>query len=145
MKIVGKEKFDKQLAALPALMKAEIRKALEVSAEEATDLMRRFVPVKSGALRASICHSLEGGAPKGTTLKTGSTMDNARAAKREAGLSVTMFAGGGAAYYAGFQEFGTVKQPAQPFFFPGYRLARKRAKARLARAVTNGAKKAFGK
>lgn len=145
MKIVGKEKFDKQLAALPGLMREEIRRALEVSAEEATDLMRRFVPVDSGALRASIGHSMEGGAPQGATLKTGSTLDNARAAKREAGLSVTMFAGNRTAYYAGMVEFGTVKTPAQGFFFPGYRLARKRAKGRLARAVRNGAKKAFAK
>lgn len=145
MKIVGKEKFDKQLAALPAMMREEIRKALLLSAEETTDLMRRFVPVRTGQLRASIGHSMEGAAPQTATLKSGSTMDNARAAKREAGLSVTMFAGSGAAFYGRFQEFGTVDQPARPFFFPAYRLGRKRAKARLSRAIRNGAKKAFAK
>lgn len=138
MKIQGREKFDRQLAALPGAMKAEIRKALEVSAAETVDLMRRFAPVKSGRLRASINFTF-GEAPKGA-LASG-----ARSAKADAELSVTMFAGGGETFYARFQEFGTTEMPANPFFFPAYRLGRKRAKARIARSARAGAKKAFGK
>lgn len=138
VKIAGKDKFLKQIGALPAALRAEIRKALEASAGETTDMMRRFAPVASGRLRASIGHSFDG-AP------AGAMTSDARSAKAETGLAVTMFAGGREAYYARFQEFGTQDMPAQPFFYPGYRLGRKRAKARLARAVRAAAKKAFGK
>lgn len=138
MKVNGREKFDRQLAALPAAMKAEIRKALETSASETVDLMRRFAPVETGKLRASIDFTF-GEAPKGALAS------DARAAKAESGLAVTMFAGGKQAFYARFQEFGTTNMAANPFFFPAYRLGRKRAKSRLSRSIRNGAKKAFAK
>lgn len=152
MKIQGKEKFAKQLAALPQAMKAEIRKAIITSAEEMVDVAKRFVPVKSGALRRSIGFNV--GAAGAAT-----TAGNARAAKGDEGLAATVYAGDDRAYYAHMIEFGTAPHTnkgrfagsqhpgtsAQPFFFPAYRFTRKRAKARLARAVNKGAKKAFGK
>ncbi|WP_165815996.1 HK97-gp10 family putative phage morphogenesis protein [Kumtagia ephedrae] len=138
MKIAGKQKFLAQIDALPQALRTEIRKALEQSAEETTDLMRRFAPVESGALRASIGYSF-GEAPKGALSSA------ARTVKAEAGLAVTLFAGGGKAFYARFQEFGTQEMSANPYFFPAYRLARKRVRARMARAMRNGAKKALGK
>lgn len=138
MKIAGKDKFLRQIGALPAALRAEVRKALEASAEETTDLMKRFVPVESGKLRASIGYGFEG-------VPAGASKSASRSAKAETGLAVTMYAGGREAFYARYQEFGTQDMVAQPFFYPGYRLGRKRAKARLARAVRAGAKKAFGK
>jgi HK97 gp10 family phage protein len=147
VRIKGKDEFLRQLQALPDAMRAEITKALETSAEETTDLMKRFAPVKTGNLRASIGFSF-GEAPKGAITskeKTprGQNLANARAAKREADLSVTMYAGGGDAFYARFQEFGTTEMSANPYFYPGYRFGKKRAKSRLSRAIRNGAKKAF--
>lgn len=137
MKIKGKDEFLRQLQALPDAMRAEITKALEVSAEETTDLMKRFAPVKTGALRASIGWNF--GAPK-----EGSRLSSpARSAKGEADLAAVMYAGDEVAFYARFQEFGTQKMAANPFFYPGYRYGRKRAKSRLGRAIRNGAKKAF--
>jgi HK97 gp10 family phage protein len=139
VKIKGKDEFLRQLQALPDAMRAEITKALEVSAEETTDLMKRFAPVKTGALRASIGWNF--GAPK-----EGSRLSSAaRSAKGEADLAAIMYAGDEVAFYARFQEFGTQKMAANPFFYPGYRYGRKRAKSRLSRAIRNGAKKAFGK
>lgn len=140
MQIKGKDKFLAQIAALPQAMRDEITKALTASAEETTDLMKRFAPKQSGRLAASIGYGY-GEAPKGSLTTAG----NARSAKAETGLSVTMFAGGGEAFYARFQEFGTTNMSANPFFFPGFRFGKKRAKARLGRAIRNGAKKAFNK
>lgn len=137
MKIQGKERFLRRLDRMPAVMRDEVRKALDVSAQEATDLMRRFAPVRTGRLKSSIGHRF-GRAPKGTLSSA------VREAKADHDLLVTMYAGGGEAYYAAFQEFGTREMAAQPFFFPAYRLARKRAKARLSRALRKGAKKAVG-
>lgn len=160
MKIKGKDAFLAQIASLPQAIRDEVRKALEVSAKETTDLQRRFAPVDTGTLRASIGYTF-GAAPDGVTLSTAigtGAGDVARAAKIESGLAVTLFAGGpsttkdlrggdsGMEYdYAFAQEFGTRKRKAQPFFFPGYRFGRKRAKARMRRAIRAGARKALGK
>lgn len=165
MKIAGKQKFLGQIAALPRAMKDEIRKALDVSADETTDLMKRFVPVRSGALKASIGFTFGEYTPDNANVRgvqaTGSGASE---------LTVTMYAGDAKAWYASLVEFGTKahiilpKQAdgklrllggrfveeadhpggtAQPYFFPAFRLGKKRAKSRLARAVRNGAKKAF--
>ena len=151
MKIKGKDEFLAQIGRLPQAIREEVRKALTTSAQEATDLMQRFAPVEQGKLRASIDFTF-GEAPEGSL---SSTSANARAAKGEAGLSVTMFAGdestivtnsrGVRFQNARLQEFGTANMARNPFFFPAYRLTRKRAKSRLQRSVRNGAKKAFGK
>lgn len=154
MNIQGRKKFEAQIAALPGAMKAEIRKALEVSAEETTDLMRRFAPVKSGALRRSIDYTFGHYRPDNSNVR------GVEAGGGSAGeLTVTLHAGDEVAWYASLVEFGTAPHTnrglfdgthhpgsrAAPFFFPGFRFGKKRARARLARAVRAGAKKAFGK
>lgn len=136
MKVKGKEEFAAQIARLPKMMREEIARALRVSAEETVDVMRRFAPVKSGALRASIDYNF--GAPTKGVLSSAS-----RSAKGDAELSVVMTAGDERAYYARMQEFGTQKMAANPFFYPGYRFGKKRAKSRLARAIRTGARKAL--
>lgn len=164
MKIAGKQKFLGQIAALPRAMKDEIRKALTVSAEETTDLMKRFAPVKSGALKASIGYTFGAYSPDNANVR-GLKASGSDATE----LTVTLHAGDKTAWYASLVEFGTrahtiePKRPggllnihgrlieevhhpganASPFFFPAYRFGKKRAKLRLARAVRNGAKKAF--
>jgi len=45
-------------------------------------------------------------------------------------------------YYAHFVEFGTENTPKQPFFFPAYRIVRKRFNARVAAAIRRAKKKA---
>jgi HK97 gp10 family phage protein len=147
MKIQGKEKFLKQLRALPDAMRAEIRKAIEDSAEEMAETAYSFAPKLTGKLAFSIDWNL--GAAPGGTLSTGGRAGKAAAAAREArseeGLLASVYAGGGGAYYARFLEFGTVKMSAQPFFFPAYRFSKGRAKSRMQRAIRSGAKKAFAK
>lgn len=43
--------------------------------------------------------------------------------------------------YARADEFGTVNMPAKPFFFPTYRLRRKKIKAAMKRKITASIKK----
>lgn len=146
MKISGKQKFLGQIAALPQAMREEIQKALVVSAEETNDVQRRFAPEDEGKLKRTIGNVLGDKAPEGAALSSapaGGSTD----------LTVTMFAGDDSTLVynkrgvpfqnALLQEFGTRKMPANPFFFPGFRLGKKRAKSRLARAVRNGARKAM--
>ena len=111
-KVEGLERLKRRLAKLPKKMKAEVKVALEKSADELVAMQRRLVPVDQGDLRDSI---------------------QKRDGNHE--LSVEVVAGSDKAFYATFVEFGTRERPAQPFFFPPYRALRKRIKSRTSRAV----------
>lgn len=114
----------------------EIQKAIAQSADEIVDLMRRSVPVDKGDLRASIAWTW-GAPPKGSSVLA--TTKRSEAGK--AGLVATIYAGGGEAFHARWVEFGTVNMRAQPFFYPSWRLGKKRATSRITRATTKAAKK----
>lgn len=126
-------RLKRRLATIPKVAKDEIRKGLDASADEIVANAKRLAPKKTGKLASTI--------------------------RKEAGehdLQVVITAGGpettkpvrdgaDATYdYALAAEFGTVDTPAQSFFYPSYRLAKKRVKARLSRAVSKAAKTAAG-
>ena len=100
-----------------------------------TAMMRSLVPKDSRDLEGSI--GWRWGAARGG--------ETAVAVLRGAGvgsqLTLTIYAGDDATFYAIFQEFGTVKMAASPFFFVSYRANKKSAKAAIRRAVTKSAKK----
>lgn len=123
-------RIKQRIEAIPVDARALIKKALDKSADELIDLQRRSVAEDEGDLKRSI--------------------------RKEAGdhdLAVRVTAGGpmttrpvrqgkSAIYdYALAIEHGTSTRPAQPFFYPSYRLLRRRIKNRLARAVRAAVKK----
>ncbi|MFZ2869848.1 HK97 gp10 family phage protein [Zavarzinia sp.] len=142
------------LAALEAKLKRRIpdaavkrlRAAMEKSAEEIVQLMRRLVSVDSGDLRDSIGWTW-GEAPKGA-------MVLGRSKQAIDGMTITIYAGGGDAFHALFVEFGTRAHlaggkfkgaeipaiAASPFFFPAWRAKRQSSKTRMARAIRQGLK-----
>lgn len=114
----------KRLARIPVNVRKAAKQALDQNAKELIAKQREFVPEDQGDLKESI--------------------------RQEAGrheLSVTVTAGGPlttrpvrkgakAFYdYALAQEFGTRKMPANPFFFPAYRILRRRMRSRTSRAA----------
>jgi HK97 gp10 family phage protein len=137
MAMEGVKALRAKLRALPREYKAKIRVALAKSAEEVAAMARRLAPVESGALRASIGWTF-GKAPKGS-------MVLAEGGSDEADLRVVVFAGNDRAFYARWQEFGTVNMPANPFFFPAYRSLRRRTRSRITRATRKAAQKVAGK
>lgn len=90
-------------------MRAEVKASLNQSADELVAFQKRLVPVDDGDLRDSI---------------------QKRDGKHE--LSVEVFTED---FKARWQEFGTVKMRAQPFFYPPYRASKRRIKSRTSRAV----------
>lgn len=144
-KILNRERLAAKLKAIPDAAKARIRGAMEQSAEEIVETMRSLVAVESGAVRASIGWTW-GRAPKDAMI-VAKVSDGGE-------LTITVFAGNDKAWYARLVEFGTAahvnagrfagsKHPgtlAQPFFFVAFRANRKKAKSRIARAVTRAAK-----
>lgn len=144
--ILNKDKLLRKLRAFPPRAEAAIRTAMEQSADQTVSLMKSLAPVDSGDLQMSISWTW-GDAPKGS-LKVGQIKS------RTGNMRITIYAGGGDAYYARFIEWGTQAHiaggkfagakipaiPAQPFFFVAFRATRKSAKSRVSRAITKAAK-----
>jgi HK97 gp10 family phage protein len=144
--ILGKDRLLRKLRAFPPRAEAAIRAAMEDSAAQTVSMMRSLVPVDSGDLQMSISWTW-GDAPKGS-LKVGQIKS------ASGNMRITIYAGGGDAFYARFQEFGTspftsggkfagAANPgvrAQPFFYVSARAQRKPTKSRISRAITKAAK-----
>jgi HK97 gp10 family phage protein len=97
--------FNRQISQLPFKLKRQLAAAIAQKADRLANAIKAKAPVRTGALRDSV---------------------KVRRAKGDLTLEVT--AGGsstthgergphGAADYALFTEFGTRKEPAQPFFY----------------------------
>ncbi|WP_310419833.1 HK97-gp10 family putative phage morphogenesis protein [Mycoplana sp. BE70] len=149
MAVIGLDRLRRKLTkTIPEAAQQRIKEAMEQSANEAVALMKSLAPRDSGALVDSVGWTW-GDAPKGAMAIASS--------KANAGnLRITIYAGGGDAFYARFVEFGTSAHvnkgkfagsknpgaPAQPFFYPGWRIVRKRVKGKVTRAIKKAAKEA---
>lgn len=123
-----------RLAAIPEAMVREVRPALIKGAEEVATTMRALVPVDDGDLKASITVTAPGQSTPAYAEGGG---------KRTAGSNQALVTVGNEKVRHGhLQEFGTVKQEAQPFMRPGYRLAKPRAQRRIQRAIGQAVRKA---
>ena len=119
------------MRAIPASVRAAVGPALDAGASEIAAAQRSLAPRGEGALIASI--QVEAGPHDlARTVRAGG--ESTTRPVRE-GVSATFD-------YALGQEFGTAKMPARPFFFAGYRLARKRAAARIRRAIARAFREA---
>lgn len=127
--VEGLARFERRWRAIPQRVRDAVASEMERIADQVVADMRRLVPRKSGDLAASIGWTW-GEAPKGS-MTIGSV-----GGREYAGLKITFFAGGGDEFYGRFQEFGTQDMTANPFFFPVWRLWRRRAKSRISRAVS---------
>lgn len=154
--VKGVTELNKALTAIPKRVELRARAAMEKSAEELVEMMKRLVPVSKpngGDLRDSIGWTW-GNAPAGAKVLT-QTEPDAR------GLKITVYAGSAKAYYAAFVEFGTAPHNvaagggnksfsgvanghpgarAQPFFFPSYRALKKRIQSRVKREMKKAIK-----
>ncbi len=164
MKFAGVNKLKRKLRALPAIAREEIHGALQQSAVEMVEAARNFAPVKSGDLRNSIGYTFGKYSPENSNVRGVGVAANKL---NDPDLTVTIHAGDAKAFYAAFVEFGTAahtikpKRPGgllnifgrtitkvehpgaatRPFFFPAWRLVKKKAKGRISRATNKAAKK----
>jgi HK97 gp10 family phage protein len=133
--IIGLDRMKRKLRRLAPETRAEIRKALDASANEIVSTAKRLAPVDDGDLQGSI-------------RKEGGDHD----------LAVKVLAGGPRTTkpvrntdeaplydYALGQEFGTQDMLANPFFFPAVRATRKGRRRRISAAVRRAARKVAGK
>lgn len=134
-KVIGQERLRKKLHELVNVGKAEIKKAMETSADEIVSLAKGLVPADTGSLRDSIGWTW-GKAPKGVL-----TLGKVKSDAVDSGFTITIYAGNSEAFYARWVEFGTQNMTARPYFYPSYRALRRRAKGRVTRAVNKAFKK----
>lgn len=109
----------------------EIETALEQangqSAHDMVGIARGYVPVRTGALRDSLRAVAPGDLPPRYS-------QGGKASGKAIAWLVTV--GNSAVRYAHFVEFGTATgSPAQPYFFPAYRLIKRRHRGRVTRAI----------
>lgn len=133
MKFSHRQRWQRRLKALPEQTRKEMTVAVQKGADEINDLQRRFVPQDDGDLLRSISNKM---------------------VKNSSGLIVVEITAGGDATtrpvrkgadadydYALGQEFGNTQNSAQPFFFPGFRIGKRRAKSRITRSINKAAKR----
>jgi len=148
-KIKGREKLLRQLRELPAVARSEIKQALAQAADELVASQKRLASSKQ------VADSIEqhwGDKPSGFP---SGVLTSAGAVEGDPDLTVWITAGDGDAYWARWEEFGTKPRPqggffkgtmhpgtrARPFFYPPYRMLKKRLRSRIARAYRRAAKK----
>ncbi len=129
--------LEARLKAIPREVLREVHPAIVKGAEETADAMRALVPVAEGDLQASITVT----AP-GETTPAYAEGGGRRTAEDNQAL---VTAGNEKVRHGHLQEFGTVKQEAQPFLRPGARLARPKAMRRIQRAIGKAIRNAGGK
>ena len=130
--VTGVAAMKRRFAKVPQIIKDELQKQIAKEATKIVAEMKSVAPRKDGDLIKSINWTW-GDAPAGS-VKIGQAFGN------EYGQVVaTIYVG---EFYARFLEFGTVKMPASPFFFPVYRANKTRVLANLKRALTRAMKKA---
>lgn len=169
--VEGLDKLNRKLTVtIPKRVQEATRKAMEKGAEETVQMMKRLVPVDSGALRDSIGWTW-GDAPNGS-------FTIGMVGGREYGtMRITIYAGNDKVYWARFVEFGTRPHnsakgggtkagkesyrtgrrtklgiaprmhpgaAAKPFFYPSWRAMRKRVKSRITREMRKAIKSESG-
>ncbi|MFQ6550501.1 HK97-gp10 family putative phage morphogenesis protein [Aestuariibius sp. 2305UL40-4] len=133
--VQGLKKFERRWKAIPQRVRIELRSMMEKTADAIVEDMYDFAPQDTGDLAGSIAWTW-GDAPAGTmTLGTVAGGD-------DPDLRITIYAGGDDQFYARFQEFGTVHMPANPFFYPTWRVWRRRVRTRMRAAIRRGTRAA---
>lgn len=134
--VQGLAEFNRRWGSIPELVREAVRKEMERHARLIVSDMHRVVRRgKTGKLAGSIGWTW-GDAPAGA-------MVLGTVGGREYGtLRITIYAGGGDAFYAWFHEFGTVNMPAHPFFYPVWRARRRKVKGGVTRAMNKAIRSA---
>lgn len=128
-------RLEKRLAAVPKAVKEAVQPALQKSGQELVSTMRKLAPEDTGALKESIVMTPAGQSTPPYSQPGGSTI------VPENAVMVTV--GNTDVRYPHLVEYGTTKAPAQPFFWPGFRLSQKRITNRIKRAIGKAVKEGW--
>ncbi len=137
VKIRNKDRLYAKLRRLAPAAKEELRKVAEKSGAEMVTTAQRFAPIDTGALRDSIQVTPGGQSTPGYSQPGGSSV------VPEGSAMVTV--GNSKVRYPHLVEYGTTRAPAQPYFWPAYRILRTRIRGRFSRALNKSVKQVAGR
>ena len=135
--MAGIKRFQQRMRAIPDNVKRATIPAVITSAQEIADMAEHFAPEDTGDLVGSIGVTGPGQQTPPYSQPGGSHT------VPENGAAVHV--GNATVRYPHLQEFGTAHHAAQPFFWPAYRMLRKRSANRIKRAMARAVKETWGK
>ncbi|WP_275788575.1 HK97-gp10 family putative phage morphogenesis protein [Pararhizobium gei] len=133
----GLSRFQQRMRAIPLAVREAAQPAIIKSAEETAAVMRSLAPEDTGALKESIEVTAPGQATPPYSQPGGSRVSGP--------LESVITVGNTDVRYPHLVEYGTSDTPAHPFFWPGFRLNRKRATNRIKRAIGKAVRDHWGK
>lgn len=130
----GLASFQRRMAAIPKGVREAVKPALMKSGEELKAAMQHLAEHSrdTGDLIDSITVTGPG--------ETTPPYSQPGGSKVVGETSVAVTVGNSGVRYAHLVEYGTTKAPAQPFFWPAFRLNRKRITSRIRRAINKAVK-----
>lgn len=131
--------MERRFAAIPVKVREAVRYAMADQADKLVEEMFNLAPKDTYELVSSIGWTW-GDAPAGT-MAIGTV--GGPGGTEYGSMKITIFAGGGDAFHARFQEFGTVDMAANPFFYPVWRLRRRRVRSAISRAMRKAIREAM--
>ena len=141
----GIDRLSKRLTAIPKAVRQAVQPNLEKSGTELVAEMQHLAPVSHdgshgnppGTLRDSIVMTKPGEHTPAYSEPGGQRLCPENA--------VIVSAGNTNCRYAHFPEYGTRKMAAEPFFWPSYRLLKKRLANRTKRAISKAVREEWAK
>lgn len=133
----GLKRFQERMRAIPEDVRKAVKPALVSAADTVADTQRALAPVDSGDLELSIHVTEPGEATPPYSQPSGSRVADE--------LEAVVTVGDSDVRYPHLVEYGTTKTAAQPFFWPGFRLSRKRAEGKVKRAISKAIRDKWGK
>ncbi|WP_422032208.1 HK97-gp10 family putative phage morphogenesis protein [Roseovarius sp.] len=128
------KKFQARMRAIPKAARNAVQPALAQGGYEIAEAMESLAPEDSGDLVGSIAVTLSGQSTPPYSQPGGSHVVPEN--------QVAITAGNSDVRYPHLQEYGTKHHQAQPFFWPGFRLAKPKAERRIKRAIAKAIREA---
>jgi HK97 gp10 family phage protein len=133
------ERLRKRLEAIPKAVREAVQPALAASGQELAGAMKALAEPSrdTGALIDSITFTTAGNRTPAYSEPGGSRMVPENA--------VVVTAGNTAVRYSHLVEYGTSRSKAEPFFWPAYRLLKKKLGSRIKRAASKAVRENWAK
>lgn len=146
--IRGKDALFAKLRAMVPATETAVTEANRQSAEEMVATAKSFAPVKTGALRNSI--RMEPAGPPGSfkVMAGGAATTKRGRGGRGGAFDYSLGVEYGTAPHVNQGEFAGSENPGarrEPFFWPAYRLIRKKMRSRASSAIRRAIRGAIGK
>lgn len=136
-KIIGMERLKRKLSKIPEKVKTRAQADLMLAGREINVMQRALVPVDDGTLRASIRTEALNDGTVGIEIKAGGPSTTVTVRNSKKGNAPTYD-------YALGQEYGTSDMPPNPYFWPGYKAGKKKARRTVRAGVRKAIKQATG-